>query len=162
MDEDDIMIEDDAIALEDTDDSVVFDADVSSIIPFINERYQRSEDYREQDEDRWLRAYRNYRGLYGPDVQFTEAEKSRVFIKVTKTKTLAAYGQIVDVLFANQRFPLSVDPTELPEGVVEDVNFDPQEPEQLRGDTALSTSPYGFAGDGNDLEPGATAQSLQE
>jgi hypothetical protein len=38
MDEDDIMIEDDAIALEDTDDSVVFDADVSSIIPFINER----------------------------------------------------------------------------------------------------------------------------
>ena len=162
MAEEEIMIEDDAIALEDTDDSVVFDADVASIIPFINERYQRSEDYREQDEDRWLRAYRNYRGLYGPEVQFTEAEKSRVFIKVTKTKTLAAYGQIVDVLFANQRFPLSVDPTELPEGVVEDVNFDPQEPEQLRGDTALSTSPYGFAGDGNDLEPGATAQSLQE
>jgi hypothetical protein len=162
MAEEEIMIEDDAIALEDTDDSVVFDADVASIIPFINERYQRSEDYREQDEDRWLRAYRNYRGLYGPDVQFTEAEKSRVFIKVTKTKTLAAYGQIVDVLFANQRFPLSVDPTELPEGVVEDVNFDPQEPEQLRGDTALSTSPYGFAGDGNDLEPGATSQSLQE
>ncbi|ADW08442.1 head-tail adaptor [Puniceispirillum phage HMO-2011] len=162
MNEDDIMIEDDAIALEDTDDSVVFDADVSSIIPFINDRYQRSEDYRYQDEERWLRAYRNYRGLYGPDVQFTEAEKSRVFIKVTKTKTLAAYGQIVDVLFANQRFPLSVDPTELPEGVVEDVNFDPQEPEQLRGDTGLSTSPYGFAGDGQDLEPGATAQTLQE
>ena len=162
MAEEEIMIEDDAIALEDTDDSIVFDADVASIIPFINERYQRSEDYREQDEDRWLRAYRNYRGLYGPEVQFTEAEKSRVFIKVTKTKTLAAYGQIVDVLFANQRFPLSVDPTELPEGVVEDVNFDPQEPEQLRGDTALSTSPYGFAGDGNDLEPGATSQSLQE
>ena len=162
MAEEEIMIEDDAIALEDTDDSVVEDADVSSIIPFIYERYQRSEDYREQDEDRWLRAYRNYRGLYGPDVQFTEAEKSRVFIKVTKTKTLAAYGQIVDVLFANQRFPLSVDPTELPEGVVEDVSFDPKEPEQLRGDTALSTSPYGFAGDGNDLEPGATAQSLQE
>ena len=162
MDEDDIMIEDDAIALEDTDDSVVFDADVSSIIPFINEKYQRSEDYRYQDEERWLKAYRNYRGLYGPDVQFTETEKSRVFIKITKTKTLAAYGQIVDVLFANQRFPLSVDPTELPEGVVEDVNFDPQEPEQLRGDTGLSTSPYGFAGDGQDLEPGATAQTLQE
>jgi hypothetical protein len=162
MDEDDIMIEDDAIALEDTDDSVVADAELSSIIPFINERYQRSEDYREQDEDRWLRSYRNYRGLYGPDVQFTEAEKSRVFIKVTKTKTLAAYGQIVDVLFANQRFPLSVDPTELPEGVVSDVSFDPQEPEQLRGDTALSTSPYGFAGDGNDLPPGATEKSLQE
>ena len=52
MAEDEIMIEDDAIALEDTDESVIFDADVSSIIPFINEKYQRAEDYREQDEDR--------------------------------------------------------------------------------------------------------------
>ena len=161
MNEDEMMIEDDAIALEDTEDSVTVDNDVSGMIPFIMERYQRSEDYRYTDEERWLRAYRNYRGLYGPDVQFTEAEKSRVFIKVTKTKTLAAYGQIVDVLFANQRFPLSVDPTELPEGVVEDVNFDPQEPEEMQGDTALS-SPYGFAGDGNDLEPGSTEKSLQD
>src|SRR6056300_1204159 len=162
MAEDDIvMIEDEAISLEDVKDSTTEDADVSSIIPFIRERYKRAEDYREQDEQRWLKAYRNYRGLYGPDVQFTESEKSRVFIKVTKTKTLAAYGQIVDVLFANNRFPVSVEPTELPEGVVEDVHFDPQEPEQLRGDTSLS-SPYGFAGDGKDLPPGATAQTLQE
>ncbi len=123
MNEDDMMIEDDAIALEDTDDTVVEDADVSSIIPFIQSRYLRSEDYREQDENRWLRAYRNYRGLYSNDVQFTEAEKSRVFIKVTKTKTLAAYGQITDVLFANNKFPLSIDPTGLPEGVVEDVHL---------------------------------------
>ena len=160
MNEDDIMIEDDAIALEDSDDTSVSDVDVSKIIPFIMERYKRSEDYRYQDEERWLKAYRNYRGLYGPDVQFTESEKSRVFIKVTKTKTLAAYGQIVDVLFANQRFPLSIEPTELPEGVVADVHFDPQEPEQLREDQ--NTSPYGFVGDGKDLPPGATTQTLQE
>lgn len=156
-----VMIEDEAIALEDTEDSTTEDVDVSSIVPFIREKYKRAEDYRYQDEQRWLKAYRNYRGLYGPDVQFTESEKSRVFIKVTKTKTLAAYGQIVDVLFANNRFPVSVEPTELPEGVVADVNFDPQEPEQLRGDTALS-SPYGFAGDGKDLPPGATAKTLEE
>ena len=156
-----VMIEADSISLEDTEDSVVDDVDVTSIIPFIQDRYKRAEDYRYQDEQRWLKAYRNYRGLYGPDVQFTESEKSRVFIKVTKTKTLAAYGQIVDVLFANNKFPLSVEPTELPEGVVADVHFDPQEPEQLRGDTALS-SPYGFAGDGRDLPAGATEKSLQE
>ena len=156
MEEDEIMIEDDAIALEDTDDSVAADSDVAGIIPFIMERYRRAEDYRYQDEERWLRAYRNYRGLYGPDVQFTESEKSRVFIKVTKTKTLAAYGQIVDVLFANNKFPLAIEPTELPEGVVADVHFDPQElVEEMQ-------SPYGFAGDGNDLPAGATAQSLVE
>ena len=143
MAEDEIMIEDDAIALEDTDDTAKTDIDISNIIPFVMDRYKKSEDYRYHDEERWLRSYRNYRGLYGPDVQFTESEKSRVFIKVTKTKTLAAYGQIVDVLFANQRFPLSIEPTELPEGVVADVHFDPKEPEQLRGETALS-SPYGL------------------
>ena len=162
MAEDDIvMIEDEAISLEDVKDSTTEDADVSSIIPFIRERYKRAEDYRYQDEQRWLKSYRNYRGLYGPDVQFTESEKSRVFIKVTKTKTLAAYGQIIDVLFANNSFPVSVEPTELPEGVVADVHFDPKEPEQLRGDTSLS-SPYGFAGDGKDLPPGATAKTLEE
>jgi hypothetical protein len=161
MAEEDIMIEDDAIALEDTDDSVVVDASVSKIIPFITERYQRSEDYRYQDEERWLRAYRNYRGLYGPDVQFTEAEKSRVFVKITKTKTLAAYGQIVDVLFANNKFPLSIEPTTLPEGVVADVHFDPKEPEELRGDTSLS-SPYGFKGDGMEFPKGSTAKTLGE
>src|SRR5210317_2214242 len=110
-DNEEVFIEDDAIALEDTDNSVEFDEDSAKIIPYIMEKFNRSEDYRRQDEDRWLEAYRNYRGIYGPDVQFTEAEKSRVFIKVTKTKTLAAYGQIIDVLFAGQRFPLSIEPT---------------------------------------------------
>ena len=126
MAEEEIMIEDEAIALEDSEDSVVSDKDTSGIIPFIMDKYQRADNYRENDEERWLRSYRNYRGLYSSDVQFTAAEKSSVFIKVTKTKTLAAYGQIVDVLFASNKFPLSVEPTELPEGVVKDVHFDPK------------------------------------
>jgi len=160
---DEIFIEDDSIALEDTENSDVEDSGASKIIPFIMERYKRSEDYREQDEQRWLKSYRNYRGLYGSDVQFTEAEKSRVFIKVTKTKTLAAYGQMIDVLFANNRFPLSVDPTELPDGVVADVSFDPKEPEQLRKDTKNEiVSPYGYKGDGKEWVKGATEKTLME
>jgi hypothetical protein len=158
-----VFIEDDAVILEDTDNSVEEDADTSKIIPFIMERYHRAEDYRRQDEERWLRAYRNYRGIYGPEVQFTEAEKSRVFIKVTKTKTLAAYGQIVDVLFAKNSFPLTVDPTELPEGVVENVSFDPALPKELQEDKKSDpVSPYGFKGDGKDLPKGATAKTLAE
>ena len=147
-----VFIEDEAVALEDTDNS--------SIIPFILERYKRSEDYRRQDEERWLKAYRNYRGIYGPDVQFTEAEKSRVFIKVTKTKTLAAYGQIVDVLFSKNTFPITIDPTELPDGVVENVHFDPALPEELREDELKS--PYGYAGDGKELPKGATSKTLED
>jgi hypothetical protein len=161
MAEEEIILDEDAIALEDSEESVVTDIDVTNIIPFVMDRYQRAEDYRNNDEERWLRSYRNYRGLYGSDVQFTEAEKSRVFIKVTKTKTLAAYGQMVDVLFAGHKFPISVEPTVLPEGVVSDVSFDPKKPEQLKGETSLS-SPYGFNGDGKELPAGATEKSLRE
>ena len=159
--ENEVFIEDEVVSLEDSEESVIEDIDVSAIIPFVMERYRRADDYRQQDETRWLKSYRNYRGLYGSDVQFTEAEKSRVFIKVTKTKTLAAYGQIVDVLFAGNKFPLSVDPTELPEGVIADVNFDPQEPEQLR-DRGEESSPYGFSGDGMDIPAGATEKTLRD
>tara|TARA_R100000773_G_C4220756_1_gene119488 strand:+ start:1547 stop:3667 length:2121 start_codon:yes stop_codon:yes gene_type:complete len=159
MDEDEIPMETDAIALTDSEDTTVSDIEVSGLIGYVQSLYTRAEDYRYQDEERWIKSYRNYRGLYGPDVQFTEAEKSRVFIKVTKTKTLAAYGQIVDVLFANNKFPLSIEPTELPDGVVADVNFDPQKPEQLRDPL---DSPYGFEGDGQDFPAGATQQSLMD
>ena len=160
MAEEEIMLDEESIALEASDDSVVTDIYVTNIIPFVMDRYQRAEDYRNNDEERWLRSYRNYRGLYGNDVQFTEAEKSRVFIKVTKTKTLAAYGQMVDVLFAGHKFPISVEPTILPEGVVSDVSFDPKEPDALKGETSLS-SPYGFMGDGKALPAGATEKTLQ-
>ena len=159
--QDEIILDDNSIALEDVEESTINDTDVSGIVPFVEEKYKRAEDYRYNDEERWLRSYRNYRGLYGSDVQFTEAEKSRVFIKVTKTKTLAAYGQIVDVLFAGNKFPISIEPTVLPEGVAADVSFDPNKPEELKGDTALS-SPYGFKGDGKDLPKGATEKTLED
>ena len=163
MAQDELLLEDNAIALDDVDDTTIEDAKVANIIPYIMERYTRAEDYRQQDEDRWLSSYRNYRGLYGPDVKFTEVEKSRIFIKVTKTKTLAAYGQIVDVLFANNKFPLSIEPTELPEGVVADVHFDMQDqPEQESPKKASTESPYGFRGDDKEFLAGATRFTLQD
>ena len=102
------FMDSDPIALKDIkkDGDDTFQGD--SLVKYIQQLFSKSEESRITDETRWLKAYRNYRGIYGPDVQFTETEKSRVFIKVTKTKTLAAYGQITDVLFANNRFPLSV------------------------------------------------------
>jgi hypothetical protein len=130
----------------------------SNIVSYVEDRFERAKDARYHDESRWLQSYRNYRGIYGPDVQFTETEKSRVFIKVTKTKVLAAYGQLIDVLFSQNKFPISVDPTTLPEGVVESANVDvaaQQAEEQF-------ANLYGFPGDGKDLQPGDTAQTLQE
>jgi len=96
----------------------------NEVASFVEERFKKSEDSRYSEEQRWITAYRNYRGLYGPDVQFTETEKSRVFVKVTKTKVLAASGQITEVLLGNNKFPITIDRTILPEGIEESVHFE--------------------------------------
>jgi len=126
---------------------------------YVTEKFTSAEDARLYDEQRWLNSYRQYRGIYSTDTQFTETEKSQVFIKITKTKVLAAYGQIIDVLFAGQRFPLGVDATRIPDGVDEAVNFDPKEP-----DNALEelNNVYGFPGDGQDIPKGATQDTLRD
>ena len=80
----------DSIYLEDEKNPIEEDSSSRKILNFVLDKFTKAEDYRYNDEQRWLQAYRNYRGLYSPDVQFTETERSRVFIKVTKTKTLAA------------------------------------------------------------------------
>jgi hypothetical protein len=137
-----------------------------SVVAFVEERFRRSEDSRRGDEDRWLRAYRNYRGLYGPDVQFTDTEKSRIFVKVTKTKTIAAYGQIVDVLFGNNNFPLTVNPTVLPDGVSESVHINLAPNAEKVGDTLKvvtedkPSTPYLLDGT-NKLKPGETLADLK-
>jgi hypothetical protein len=95
---------------------------------FVLERFSRAEDKKYADEERFLRAYKNFRGLYDEAGRFTDTEKSKIFVKVTKTKVLAAYGQITEVLFGGNRFPLSVEPSRLPEGVAESfhLNLDPK------------------------------------
>ena len=155
---------DDVVAAEDALDSIF--KEKNSVVTFVKDRYKRSEDSRYSDEQRWLKAYRNYRGLYSSDVQFTDSEKSRIFVKVTKTKTLAAYGQIVDVLFGNNKFPLSVNPSILPDGVADSVhiNIDPNADSAFEGiSSAMSTSspkPYLIDGD-TQLQPGETLVDLQ-
>lgn len=99
----------------------------SGLAAYIGGRFTRAKDQRNMDEQRWVRAYRNYRGIYGPDVQFTDNEKSKAFIKITKTKVLASYAQICDVLFSGEKLPIGVEATKMPTGVTE-VSFDPARP----------------------------------
>ena len=147
---------------------------------FVYNKFDDAERARRSDEERWLEAFHNYRGKYYKNVHFREHEKSRVFVKVTKTKVLAAYGQLVDVLFSANKFPISVEETKVPEGVAEFAHLNPLK-EQMGDNLQQSTpsiegnlnyqpgtspqpemSPIGFEGDGNTLEPGTTFTSLSE
>ena len=132
----------------------------------ISSRFQTAEDSRKLHESRWLTAYQNYRGLYGKKIRFRESEKSRVFVKVTKTKVLAAFGQLIDVIFGTGKFPIGIRETKMPEGEVSQAHLDSQNPvpgiETTLGEPVEEQepeeSPYnvGYEGDGKVLKPGAT------
>jgi len=138
----------------------------NNIVGLIQDRFLSAKNARDLDEQRWLTAYHNYRGLYGKNVRFRESEKSRVFVKVTKTKVLAAFGQLVDVVFGANKFPIGITETKVPEGVSKYAHLDTQNPvpglETTSPDDTIEEgtpeNPYdvGFEGDGRVLKPGAT------
>ena len=137
-----------------------------NLVGVIQDRFKIAEDARRTDEGRWIKSYENYRGLYGKKIRFRESEKSRVFVKITKTKVLAAFGQLVDVVFGTGKFPIGIAETKIPEGEREDAHLDTQNPvpgiettpEVVVEEQEAETNPYdvGYTGDGRVLKPGAT------
>jgi len=138
-------------------------------VGLIQDRFEQAETTRKADEARWLRAYHNFRGLYGKSIRFRESEKSRVFIKVTKTKVIAAFGQLVDVMFGTGRFPIGIKETDIPEGVSTYKHLDmapgletsppetPETPESSEEqEEQLNPFDVGYEGDGRVLKAGAT------
>ena len=130
----------------------------------IKSRFQAAEDARNSHEDRWITAYQNFRGIYGKRIKFRESEKSRVFVKVTKTKVLAAFGQLIDVIFGTGKFPIGISETKVPEGEHAVAHLDTQNPvpgiettpENISPDESESPFDVGYEGDGKVLKPGAT------
>ena len=140
-----------------------------NLVGLINDRYYQAQEKRNLDERRWLRSYENYRGLYNKSVKFRDSEKSRVFVKITKTKVLAAFGQLVDVIFGTGKFPIGIEETKMPEGELDaahlDINnpspgietsFNPNEVPDDIGNRIDNPYDVGFEGDGKVLKPGAT------
>jgi hypothetical protein len=137
----------------------------NNLVGLLKNRFELAETARKADEDRWITAYHNYRGLYGHNVKFRESEKSRVFVKVTKTKVLAAFGQLVDVIFGGNKFPIGISETKIPEGSSEYAHLDTQNPlpgletsKPEKKEPVKKSNPFdvGFKGDGKDLTPGST------
>ena len=147
--------------------SINADAQVkSNLAGLVEARFADSKMARDSDENRWITAYHNFRGIYPKNVRFRESEKSRVFIKVTKTKVLAAFGQLIDVIFGTGKFPIGVVHTQLPEGISEYMHLSSEGAPGI--ETAVAPQPtkqkedpfsIGYAGDGKVLKPGATLSS---
>jgi hypothetical protein len=134
-------------------DVVSPDDQMPSLAQYITGKFEDAENGRFAYEQRWLQAYKNFRGIYDSTTQYRDSEKSKVFIKITKTKVLAAYGQIVDILFANKKFPIVVESTPVPEGVAEFAHLKTPVDDMLQ---QQPQDPYGFEGDGRNMAPGST------
>ena len=52
----------------------------------IKSKFEEAESGRYQHEQRWLKAYKNFRGIYDSTTQFRDSEQSRVFIKIPKIR----------------------------------------------------------------------------
>jgi hypothetical protein len=129
--------------------------ELSSLVGLVKSRYDIARLARQPHEQRWLRAITNYRGEVNGKSAFIETEISKAFIKITKTKVLAAYGQLLEVLLLNDRIPIdivaSIEPLDFPEYLHVDPDDPvPDEPEQPPADLV------GYPGDGKDLKPGET------
>ncbi len=116
---------------------------------YVNSKFEDAENGRYAHEQRWLQAYKNFRGIYDSTTQYRDSERSKVFVRITKTKVLAAFGQIIDILFANKKFPLVVESTPIPEGIAEFAHM------ETPLDQNQPQDPYGFSGDGRELAPGS-------
>ena len=153
-----VMEDSESSYIDDIPEGETSDEPVGKVVSYVTDRFKRAETARYTDEERWVKSYRNYRGIYGPDVAFTSTEKSRIFVKVTKTKVLAAYGQLVEVLFGNNKFPISIDPTRLPEGIAEAMHFESNpDMQKAKGQDSSDISPEDAK-----LRPGETIPDLME
>jgi len=132
----------------------------NNLVGLVLDRYESAVSARDSDEQRWIAAYQNYRGLYNKEVRFRESEKSRVFVKVTKTKVLAAFGQLVDVVFGANKFPIGIAETKVPEGAASIAHLDNQNPNPGIETSTIQNqdNPFdvGYEGDGKVLKAGAT------
>jgi len=145
------------------DPAMLQGAAVENAPSFVQEKFRTAKDARSTTENIWLAAWWAYRGEHDPQtrakIEMALARNpyaSKIFVKITKTKVVAAVGQVLDILEADKRFPVTVEATPVPEGVAKHAYLETTQP----GDAPSAEDPYGFAGDGKEIPKGSTHKSL--
>lgn len=93
----------------------VQDHSVQSLGAHLSSTFQEYKDARRETENEWLRDLRQYNGQYEADVLARlndSGARSKVFVGLTRTKVMAAYSRIIDLLFqhGDQFFSMAATP----------------------------------------------------
>ena len=96
----------------------VQDHSVQSLGAHLSATFQEYKDARRETENEWLRDLRQYNGQYEPDVlaRLNDAgARSKVFVGLTRTKVMAAYSRIIDLLFQHGDQFFNIEATPVPD-----------------------------------------------
>ena len=96
----------------------VQDHSVQSLGATLQAQFSEYKDARKETENEWLRDLRQYNGQYEADVlaRLNDAgARSKVFVGLTRTKVMAAYSRIIDLLFQHGDQFFNVESTPVPD-----------------------------------------------
>jgi hypothetical protein len=88
--------------------------ELNSLGSILKSKYTEYKDARDEIEDDWIEDLRAFMGQYDPDVLSkiqSKGDRSQVYVGLTRTKVLAAYSRITDLLFQPGQKFFSVEPT---------------------------------------------------
>ena len=98
-------------------DGEVQDVELANLGARLKNLYTEYKDARRDIEDEWLMDLRQYNGQYEPDVLArldSQGARSKVFVGLTRTKVMAAYSRIVDLMFQASDTYFGIKPTPRP------------------------------------------------
>jgi len=108
--------------------SGIQEQEVESLGSQLRDQFQEYKDARKQTEDEWLKDLRQFNAIYEPDILARLEEsgsRSKVYVGLTRTKVMAAYSRIIDLLFQHGDAYFAVQATEIPQ-------IDPLQAMQMR------------------------------
>ena len=127
------------------------------LISLIKEKFHQADRARRPKSDQWLKNLDAVRATDSGKSMRPESEVADIYVRTTTTKTKAAYAQINEALLSNDKFPISVMPTPVPEGIAEFVHLKAEQSASQGPEASLDV---GFNGDGIDLPPGAKQSDI--
>lgn len=90
--------------------------DYQGLGPRLQSLFREYKDARKDNEDEWLANFRQFLGQYDPDVLAKlTGSRSKIFVGLTRTKVMAAFSRIVDLLFQPGQNFFGIEPTPIPE-----------------------------------------------
>ena len=94
------------------------DQEIANLGSRLTNVFQEYKDARKETENEWLKDLRQFMGQYEADVLARlndSGARSKVFVGLTRTKVMAAYSRMIDLLFQYGDVYFAIHPTPIPQ-----------------------------------------------